>query len=65
MEAVVDRFEGDYAVLLFEDTPVMFPKRFLPKGTKEGSWLKLSLDLRKTAEQKEKISNLLKKLENK
>lgn len=43
------------------------PSKFLPKGAKEGSWLKVSfeLDPEGTEKQKEKTSKLLDKLKNK
>ena len=69
MKVVIDRFEGDYAVVLVEDEEIKvdIPKQLLPKGAKEGSWLKLNfeLDLEGTEKQKEKISKLLDKLKNK
>ena len=69
MKAVIDRFEADYAVVLFgdEEIKVNIPKKLLPPGAKEGSWLKVSfaLDPEGTAKQKKKISNLLNKLKKK
>jgi len=69
MKAVVDRFEGEYAILLFGDDEVKvdFPKKFLPEGTREGSWLKVvfELDQEGTKKQKEKIAGLIEKLKNK
>lgn len=69
MEAVVDRFEGEYAVLLFGDNEIKvnFPKELLPEGTREGSWLKVNFELNqeRTIKQEEKISKLLNKLKKK
>lgn len=69
LKAVIDRFEGDYAVVLFgnEETKVDIPKKLLPEGAKEGSWLKVSfeLDLEGSEKQKEKIQSLLDKLKSK
>ncbi|RJX25112.1 MAG: DUF3006 domain-containing protein [Dethiobacter sp.] len=69
MKAVIDRFEGDYAVVLFgdEEVKVNIPKKLLPEGAREGSWLSVSfeLDLEGTQKQKEKIQGLLDKLKNK
>ena len=69
MKAVIDRFEGDYAVVLVGDEEIKIdvPKQLLPKGAKEGSWLKLNfeLDPEGTEKQKEKISKLLDKLKDK
>lgn len=66
MKAVIDRFEGDFAVLLFgdEEIKVDFHRSLLPQGAKEGSWLTISLELDLEGEQKqrEKISEQLKRL---
>ena len=49
------------------EEPVDFPKKLLPKGTKEGSWLWLGfeLDPEGEAKQREKMKNLMDKLANK
>ncbi len=69
MKAVIDRFEGNYAVILVGNEEVMVdvPIKFMPRGAKEGSWLKIvfELDSEGTEKQKEKISNLLDKLKSK
>lgn len=69
MKAVVDRFEGDYAILLFgeKEIKVDFPKELLPKEVKVGNWLKITLtiDEKETAQQEKKISKLLDKLQKK
>ncbi len=69
MKAVIDRFEGEYAILLFGDgeIKVEVPQKLLPEGSTEGSWLKVSfeLDPEETMERKEKINSLLEKLKNK
>lgn len=66
MRAVIDRFEGDVAVLLFgdEEIKVDFPRSLLPPGTKGGSWLTISMELDLEGEQgqREKISEQLKRL---
>lgn len=68
MRAVVDRFEGEYAVLLIEEDKIKvdFPRKLLPDGTREGSWLtvNLKLDRERTKKQEEKIAELLNKLKN-
>ncbi|NLM46004.1 MAG: DUF3006 domain-containing protein [Firmicutes bacterium] len=69
MKAVIDRFEGEYAVLLFgeDETKVDIPKKLLPPGAREGSWLNVSFELDEegTKKQEERIKNLLEKLKNK
>jgi len=44
-KAVVDRFEGDKAVLLVgeDENQLVVDRRLLPAGTKEGHWLKVEL----------------------
>ena len=41
MKAIIDRFEGNYAVLLCGDNEVQLevPKELLPEDAKEGVWL--------------------------
>lgn len=69
MKAVIDKFEGNLGVVLFGDDEVKvnIPKKLLPKGAKEGSWLKVSIDIDKagTKKQEEKIKGMLEKLKNK
>ncbi len=69
MKAVIDRFEGDYAVVLVGESEVKMdvPRTLLPRGSREGSWLTFDLRLDPEGEkrQREKISKLLDKLKNK
>ncbi len=69
VKAVIDRFEGDFAVVLFGDKEIKvdIPIELLPKGAKEGSWLNISfvMDMEGTAKQEEKIRVLLEKLKKK
>jgi hypothetical protein len=43
MKAVIDRFEGDLAVLILadEDQLLTIPRKLLPRKAREGSWLTL------------------------
>lgn len=69
MKAVIDRFEGDYAVVLFgdEEIKVDIPKSLLPGDSKEGSWLKVSfeLDMEETKKREDRIQSKLEKLKKK
>ncbi|HHX74865.1 MAG TPA: DUF3006 domain-containing protein [Firmicutes bacterium] len=69
MKAVIDRFEGEYAVVLFgeEEIKADIPKKLLPPGAREGSRLNVIFELDEdgTKKQEEKIKNLLEKLKNK
>ena len=70
MKAVIDRFEGELAVLLLGDKGefrLNFPLSLLPAGCKEGDILNLSIerDLAATEQTKERVSNLMDKLKKK
>ncbi|QNO15772.1 DUF3006 domain-containing protein [Alkalicella caledoniensis] len=69
MKAVIDRFEGEYAVLLIEQEEVQidFPKRMLPENVKEGDILRFNIELDpdETSAQEERVGNLLEKLNRK
>ena len=69
MRAVIDRFEGNLAVLLFGERglAVTLPRELLPPGAGEGDILRVSLekDPEATREQREKTAGLLKKLRDK
>ena len=68
MKAVIDRFEGDFAVLLVgeEELKVDLPKKLLPKEADEGSWLDFNLELDEdlTEKRREKNRDLLDDLIN-
>ena len=69
MKAVIDRFEDDYAVVLFgeDEIKVDIPKVLLPEGSKEGSWLniKFELDVEGEMKQRERIEKKLERLKRK
>ena len=64
--AVVDRFEGDKAVLLFADETkqVVFPRVCLPPEVKEGDYLAVmvEVDEERTREAKTETESLLAEL---
>lgn len=45
MKAVIDRFEGEYAILIVGDDEqrLNVPRKLLPKNAKEGHWLQLDI----------------------
>lgn len=43
-KAVIDRFEGDQAVLLVNEKPMGFRRKSLPAGLKEGDWLLIEVE---------------------
>ena len=69
MKAVIDRFEGDLAVIFIgeEELKAEIPRQLLPAGASEGSWLKISFELNPegTKIQETKIKGLLEKLKKK
>jgi len=69
LKGVIDRFEGDYAVMLVGpgEVELNMPRQLLPKGAREGSWLtlQLQLDPQEEKKQQEKIAGLLDRLKQK
>jgi len=69
MKGVIDRFEGQYAIVLIgkDEIRVEIPKVLLPVGAKEGSWLQVGfeLDLEGEKRQRETIKEMHNKLKNK
>jgi hypothetical protein len=71
MKAVIDRFEGDLAVIILgdEDQRLNVPRNLLPPKAKEGSWLQLDivggqprnikLDEKETEDARQRISDKL------
>ncbi|MFZ5767228.1 MAG: DUF3006 domain-containing protein [Bacillota bacterium] len=66
MRAVIDRFEGDLAVVLVgeEEYRLDVPRRFLPRGAREGDVLVLrwEIDRRETEARREKVRSLIEEL---
>jgi hypothetical protein len=69
MKAVIDRIEGELAVLLLgaEGTKLNIPLSLLPDGCKEGDVLNMSFerDVVGTEQTKERVSDLMEKLKKK
>ena len=67
MQAVIDRFEEDKAVLLIgeDEQKVVFPCRYLPENVAEGDFLdiKITYDEKKTVAMREETEALLRSLE--
>ncbi|MDI3519812.1 MAG: hypothetical protein PWQ34_1959 [Caldanaerobacter sp.] len=61
---IIDRFEGDWAVIEYEDKIFNFPKELLPKEAKEGDVLKfdVTVDIEETEKRKKAIEDLVKDL---
>lgn len=66
VRAVIDRFEGDLAVVLVgeEEYRLDVPRRFLPRGAREGDVLVLrwEIDRRETEARREKVRSLIEEL---
>ena len=73
-KAVIDRFEEDKAVLLVGDQErkLVVPRKSLPRGVKEGHWLKVEItgdkllsaliDEQETARARQRITEKLERL---
>jgi hypothetical protein len=62
---IIDRFEGDFAVVEYkEDHTFNLPRSLLPPGAKEGDVLQLTLtiDDESTASRKRRIETLMEEL---
>jgi hypothetical protein len=62
LRGVVDRYEGDYAVLVFDDGQrLLWPKKQLPPGATEGVAvaIALTIDLMDTGQRSTKLKVLL------
>lgn len=72
MKAVIDRFEGDIAVLLVGERRMDIPRTLLPKAAKEGDWLRIDMkgdqvfraviDAEETSNAKQRIEDKLARL---
>ena len=67
IKLTIDRFEGKYAILEFQDRNSIifnFPRHLLPQEAKEGTMLNINIDIdqEETKRRKDKIQNLLNKL---
>jgi hypothetical protein len=60
MKVIIDRFEGDYAVIELEDKTICnMPIKLLPEGAIEGSVLRIEVDNEATKNKKEEITKLM------
>ena len=60
MKVIIDRFEGDYAVVELPDmTMVDMPRSLIPEGAKEGYVLVIGIDPDETDKRKERIKKLM------
>lgn len=60
MKVVIDRLEGDYAVIELEGmSTVDMPIQLVPEGAQEGDVLSIEIDLDETKNRKERIRKLM------
>ncbi len=61
MKVIIDRFEGEYAVVEYEKKVYNLPKLFVPVEAKEGDVLEIGIavDQARTEELKEEIAQLM------
>ncbi len=63
MKIIIDRFEGDFAVVEMEDkTTVNIPKQIIPRGAKEGTVISIEIDHSETEKRRQIISDKMKRL---
>ena len=63
MKYVIDRFEGEFAVVELEDKKfVNVPRKAIPPEAKEGDIILTVIDNQGTKEQRKKIDNLMETL---
>jgi len=60
MKVIIDRFEGDFAVVELENrSTINMPKQLIPEGAKEGDVLNIEIDTEETNKRKEKVKKLM------
>ena len=59
---IIDRIEGDYAVIETDAGMVNIPKADLPDGAKEGTVLTLHINGQATVTREQKIDSMMNKL---
>jgi len=59
---IIDRFEGDFAVIETSDGIVNIPKKDMPPNAKEGDVLLLSIESNGTEKRKERIDGMMNNL---
>lgn len=66
MQVIIDRFEGNFAVVELENKErISMPKSLVPKGAKEGDIIDIVINEALTKKRREQMGNRLKDLWNK
>jgi hypothetical protein len=60
MKVIIDRFEGDFAVVELENKILVdMPRELLPEGAGEGTVLKIEIDNKETKNRSKRIQKLM------
>ena len=60
MKVIIDRFEGDFAVVELENKVLVdMPKELIPEGAAEGTVLKIKIDHEETKNRSKRIQKLM------
>ena len=59
---IIDRFEGEYAVIETDSGMINVPRSEIPPSVKEGDVLRIIIDTDETASRKERIEGLMDKV---
>ena len=59
---IIDRFEGDYAVVETDKGMINIPRSDLPTNAKEGDTLRIIIDVDDTVARKNRINGMMKDL---
>jgi len=59
---IIDRFEGDYAVVETSDGFINIPKKDLPRNAKEGDVLGININNNETDSRKKRIEGMMNNL---
>jgi hypothetical protein len=61
MKVIIDRFEGDFAVVELQDKNLVnIPVQCIPNGAKEGTVLSIEVDNEETEARTKRIGDLMK-----
>jgi hypothetical protein len=59
---IIDRFEGDFAVVETDKGMINIPKADMPNGAKEGDVLSIAINSDETASRKKRIEDKMNRL---
>lgn len=63
MKVIIDRFEGEFAIVELPDrSTVDMPKKLIPQDAKEGDVLVIDIDKNATEERRKRIQKLMEEL---